>query len=67
MVMNAESKAKKFADLHRQKDPLILANAWDAASARIFEKAGFQLLEQQVQVLLHPEAIVTAKISRKRK
>ncbi len=37
-------KAKIFAELHYQKKPFILANAWDAASARIFEKAGFQAI-----------------------
>ncbi len=30
-----------FAALHRQPEILILPNAWDAASARIFEEAGF--------------------------
>jgi 2-methylisocitrate lyase-like PEP mutase family enzyme len=37
-------KAKIFADLHNKKEPFILANAWDAASARIFEKAGFSAI-----------------------
>ncbi len=30
-----------FAALHHQSEILILPNAWDAASARIFEEAGF--------------------------
>ena len=30
-----------FVELHQQPEILILPNAWDAASARIFEKAGF--------------------------
>ena len=30
-----------FAALHQQREILILPNAWDAASARIFEEAGF--------------------------
>ena len=34
-------KSRLFAGLHHQHDILILPNAWDAASARIFEQAGF--------------------------
>ncbi len=34
-------KVRRFAELHRQSDILILPNAWDAASARLFEIAGF--------------------------
>ena len=37
---NHRIKAKAFAELHQQK-PFVLANAWDAASARTFERAGF--------------------------
>ncbi len=33
-------KAEKLRALHRGGRPLILVNAWDAATARIFEKAG---------------------------
>lgn len=35
-----QKKALEFAALHRGPRILILANAWDAASARIFEVAG---------------------------
>ena len=39
------TKAKIFAELHRKKEPFVIsANPWDAASARIFEKAGFLAL-----------------------
>ncbi|ELY2781991.1 isocitrate lyase/phosphoenolpyruvate mutase family protein [Cronobacter turicensis] len=31
-----------FTDLHNQNTPLLLANVWDAASAVVAEKAGFQ-------------------------
>ncbi|TSJ44357.1 isocitrate lyase/phosphoenolpyruvate mutase family protein [Mucilaginibacter corticis] len=31
---------EKFSSLHRQATPLLLANAWDAASAKIIEQAG---------------------------
>ncbi|HEV2348271.1 MAG TPA: isocitrate lyase/phosphoenolpyruvate mutase family protein [Terriglobia bacterium] len=37
---NLKKKALDFAALHRGPRVLILANAWDAASARIFEVAG---------------------------
>jgi 2-methylisocitrate lyase-like PEP mutase family enzyme len=32
--------AEAFARLHRKGDPLLLANAWDAASAAVIEAAG---------------------------
>lgn len=41
MSLETNTKAKIFADLHKKNELFILANAWDAASARIFEKAGF--------------------------
>ncbi len=34
-------KAEFFRSLHRGKEILVLPNAWDCASARIFEQAGF--------------------------
>jgi 2-methylisocitrate lyase-like PEP mutase family enzyme len=34
-------KAEKLRALHHGDRPLVLANAWDAASARLFEEAGF--------------------------
>lgn len=36
-----KEKAKRFLSLHQGPHILILPNAWDAASARIFEAAGF--------------------------
>ncbi len=45
--MTAETqraKAKRFLDLHTAGRLLVLPNAWDAGSARIFEQAGFQAL-----------------------
>src|ERR1017187_327517 len=35
------NKAIQFRQLHRGPGALILPNAWDVASARIFEEAGF--------------------------
>jgi 2-methylisocitrate lyase-like PEP mutase family enzyme len=34
-------KAKRFRSLHHLSNTLLLPNAWDVASARIFEEAGF--------------------------
>lgn len=34
-------KARKLRELHRPGDPVVLANAWDAASAKAVEAAGF--------------------------
>src|SRR5260370_23851351 len=41
-VMESQaSKAIQFRQLHRGPGVLILPNAWDVASARVFEDAGF--------------------------
>jgi 2-methylisocitrate lyase-like PEP mutase family enzyme len=40
MATQAE-KAELFRSLHRQERPLVLPNAWDVPSARLFEDAGF--------------------------
>ena len=45
--MNAteqQHKAERFLDLHHGERPLLLANAWDAGSARLLEWAGFDAL-----------------------
>jgi 2-methylisocitrate lyase-like PEP mutase family enzyme len=34
-------KAERFRQMHDRKQILLLPNAWDAASAKIFETAGF--------------------------
>lgn len=34
----------KFSNLHRQKFPLVLCNVWDAMSAKIADKLGFQAI-----------------------
>ncbi len=40
-VDSLADKARQFSELHKQAGILVLPNAWDAASARIFEEAGF--------------------------
>ena len=46
--MNAESglqgKAGRLRELHRGSRPLVLVNAWDCATARIFEEAGSEAI-----------------------
>jgi 2-methylisocitrate lyase-like PEP mutase family enzyme len=39
-VSDLSQKAAKLRELHRPGEPLLLANAWDAASARAVEAAG---------------------------
>lgn len=39
--MTAADQARAFARLHQGPDPLVLPNAWDAMSARVFEAVGF--------------------------
>ena len=39
--MNQAEKAKRFRELHHTGKTLVLPNAWDVASALVFESAGF--------------------------
>jgi 2-methylisocitrate lyase-like PEP mutase family enzyme len=39
-----KSKAVQFREMHHGPSILVLPNAWDVASARIFEQAGFQAI-----------------------
>ncbi len=38
---NQREKAEHFRELHQGPHILVLPNAWDAASAKVFERAGF--------------------------
>jgi 2-methylisocitrate lyase-like PEP mutase family enzyme len=40
MTITQQDKAKLFHSLHTGQAPLVLANAWDVASARLVEEAG---------------------------
>ena len=42
--MDQVAKAHIFQALHRGPDILVIANAWDAASARVFEHAGMRAI-----------------------
>jgi len=42
--MDPIAKAKLFQQLHRGPQILVIANAWDAASARVFEHAGMRAI-----------------------
>jgi len=39
--MSLEEKAVQLLKLHHAATPVVLVNAWDVASARIIEEAGF--------------------------
>ena len=40
-IATQPQKAEAFRKLHDRSKILVLPNAWDAASAKIFESAGF--------------------------
>ncbi|MEC2646522.1 isocitrate lyase/phosphoenolpyruvate mutase family protein, partial [Bacillus thuringiensis] len=42
--MEFKEKIKLFRTLHDQNNPLMLPNAWDASSAKIFERNDFQAI-----------------------
>ena len=42
MLDSQSDKAEAFREMHAKKKVLILPNAWDVPSARVFEDAGFQ-------------------------
>lgn len=37
-------KAERFLALHRAEQPLLLPNAWDAGTAKLFASLGFEAL-----------------------
>jgi 2-methylisocitrate lyase-like PEP mutase family enzyme len=49
----ADTRAHAFAALHRPGRPLVLANVWDAASARIVEEAGFPAVATSSAAMAH--------------
>jgi len=45
MAMTTQrDKAEQFRQMHNGPQPLVLPNAWDVASARIFEQAGYRAI-----------------------
>jgi 2-methylisocitrate lyase-like PEP mutase family enzyme len=43
-MSNPTNTAAEFLALHRRERPLLMANAWDAGSARLFASLGFEAL-----------------------
>lgn len=43
-MTNPKNLAKSFLELHRKGKPLLLANVWDAGSARVLEAQGYEAL-----------------------
>ena len=41
---DAQTRGTRFRELHERRDLLLLANPWDAGSARLFENMGFEAL-----------------------
>jgi len=39
-----KNKFEMFAALHKGTEPLLIGNAWDAASAKAFENQGFKAI-----------------------
>ena len=44
MMPTVEEKAKRFLELHRPGDPLLMPNPWDSGSARVLVAEGFEAL-----------------------
>ena len=40
-LVAASERATRFAELHRPGTPLLMANAWDAGSAKILAHSGY--------------------------
>lgn len=58
MTSSLAERAARFRDLNKA-ERLLLANAWDAASARIFEEAGFTAIGTTSAGLRTPKGIGT--------
>ncbi|MEN8185151.1 MAG: isocitrate lyase/phosphoenolpyruvate mutase family protein, partial [Myxococcota bacterium] len=43
-MADRSEKARRFLELHRPGEPLLLPNPWDAGSARLFASLGFRAL-----------------------
>lgn len=62
MIDNRQrQKAKLFQDMHRKEETFILANAWDLASAYIFEKAGFPVIATTSAGVAHSLGLADGK------
>jgi 2-methylisocitrate lyase-like PEP mutase family enzyme len=52
-MSNLAELAATLRGLHKQGDPLLLANAWDVASARLTEEAGFAAVATSSSAIAH--------------
>ena len=43
-MSQARDRSRRFLELHRKGEPLLLANVWDAGSARLLESLGYEAL-----------------------
>ncbi|WP_207423883.1 isocitrate lyase/phosphoenolpyruvate mutase family protein [Desertivirga brevis] len=61
MMNNYSAKAEAFLKLHPNQTLFLLPNCWNAASARVYQEAGFPAIGAVVLALLFLWAIRTAK------
>jgi 2-methylisocitrate lyase-like PEP mutase family enzyme len=52
-VNDLAAHAKTLRDLHRAGEPLVLPNAWDAATARLVAEAGFPVVATSSRAVAH--------------
>ena len=43
-MSGGQAKAERFLELHRPGRPLLMPNAWDAGSAKVLERLGFEAI-----------------------
>ena len=63
--MDNAAKAELFQRLHLGPEILVIANAWDAASARVFEQAGKVLADRTPDAFFGDPEIVAAIVGRR--
>lgn len=52
MLEKQKFMAEKLQELHKNNKMFVIPNAWDVASAYIYENKDFRLLQQQAPALL---------------
>ncbi len=61
-MQSRTDQAIQFRQLHRGPSVLILPNAWDVSSARIFEDAGFPAIATTSAGIAYSSVMPTASI-----